>query len=116
MELEANFYTRFDVRHGTPQGWTSYIHPQGWVYFRNDQYRVVTDEDIRIPDVYTRILNSCREEAFGEIPEGSEVHLLSEPQYSLFVNHRERVATYDVNSSHLPEDGSLQYSTSTCRW
>ncbi|KAH9939883.1 hypothetical protein B0H21DRAFT_893784 [Amylocystis lapponica] len=80
---------------GMPEGWTVYVHPRGWIYFRNDEYNVVTDEDIRNPAVFFRIDNYCHE-GVSKPPDGMEVYLLgtSDPSFNLLVDHKQCMAVY----------------------
>ncbi|KAJ7179253.1 hypothetical protein C8R46DRAFT_1073123 [Mycena filopes] len=35
-----------------PEGWLLHVHPQGWIYFSSPSLKIVTDQDVRIPEVY----------------------------------------------------------------
>lgn len=88
------------------EGWTSYTHPRGWLYFRHGQRRIVTDEDVRLPEVYANLSRPCSElHPFGDIPTDCEVHILSSTpgrRMTILVDHGQCHATPlgDASESH----------------
>ncbi|CCM04849.1 uncharacterized protein FIBRA_07042 [Fibroporia radiculosa] len=83
-------------REGLPMGWTMYIHPRGWVYFRNSEYNVIVDEDIRAPVMLFRFMNCPILETFSTLPDGVEASFLnlSGSYFHLFVDHNQCTADY----------------------
>lgn len=85
----------------TPKGWTSHIHPQGWVYFYHPDTRVVTNDDIRVPEVLDTIEKYIATYPFCDLAEGMELLVPHDPQpnehlFSLVVNHDLCMAGYDL--------------------
>lgn len=56
-----------------PPGWTIHIHPQGWIYFSSPKQRLVTDEDIRIPEVYHNVEEYLSTYSLENIDENMEI-------------------------------------------
>ncbi|KJA30061.1 hypothetical protein HYPSUDRAFT_73531, partial [Hypholoma sublateritium FD-334 SS-4] len=56
-------------------GWTLCVHSQGWVYFYNPFLRVVTDQDIRKPELLKIAQDLCSGYPIEELSEGMEVHI-----------------------------------------
>ena len=90
----------YDPPGRTPEDWTSYTHPRGWLYFRHNEHRLVTDEDIRNPDVYTDLSKPRAElHPFGNFPARCEVHVMgsniSGRRMTILVDHDQCIATPD---------------------
>ena len=91
----------YDSPGRTPEGWTSYTHPRGWLYFRHNEKRLVTDEDVRIPDVYTDLSKPCAElHPFGDFSSRCEVHVMGHNiagrRMTILVDHDQCTATPDA--------------------
>ncbi|KAI0796552.1 hypothetical protein C8Q75DRAFT_741514 [Abortiporus biennis] len=81
-----------------PPGWTQYTHPQGWVYFRHDRYRIVTDEDIRDLKHHAKIISLC--ERVNTTPqEFHECCMIGSADIPLllYINHAQCIASYDYD-------------------
>ena len=91
-------YVSVTVSHhsSVPYGWTMYVHPLGWIYFRHDSLGIVTDEDIRDPSVLAPLSSYCDCQS-KVLQEGHEVYVLSAkgPGFELFVNHNQCVAAFE---------------------
>ncbi|THH13919.1 hypothetical protein EW146_g6354 [Bondarzewia mesenterica] len=82
-----------------PPGWDLYIHPQGWVYFKNRQVRVVTDEDVRIPETLKSVEQYISSFPISELDEHMEILLPhgampGEHGLTLVVNHSLCIASH----------------------
>ncbi|EMD40642.1 hypothetical protein CERSUDRAFT_111225 [Gelatoporia subvermispora B] len=79
---------------GLPKGWTMYVHPHGWVYFRNEEYKLVLNEDIRDPDTFANVGKHCLETS--DLPDGVEACLLGSVQsaFMIFIDHNQCTADY----------------------
>ena len=72
-----------------------YIHPQGWVYFRNHACHVVTDDDIRDPDILKKLNKTC--EWLGPPSEAEQDIYVVAPgdiPFMMFVNHDHAIASF----------------------
>ncbi|PPQ83302.1 hypothetical protein CVT25_004041 [Psilocybe cyanescens] len=94
-----------------PEDWTMCVHPQGWVYFYNHSLSIVTDQNIRLPDVLRMTQESYSGYPLSELLEGMEVHLHVQAQkiaqkfegnnggiatFNLTINHNNCVASYEI--------------------
>ncbi|KDR83588.1 hypothetical protein GALMADRAFT_1338525, partial [Galerina marginata CBS 339.88] len=91
--------------------WTLCVHSQGWIYFYNPSLKVVTDQDIRRPEVLEMTENSYSQYPLSELSDGMEVHLhvqsrisLRKPEsgngissFNLTINHNHCTASYDFD-------------------
>ncbi|KAJ3528761.1 hypothetical protein NM688_g7951 [Phlebia brevispora] len=99
-------YVRLDTYKDIPNGWTSYMHPRGWAYFRNHEYHVITDEDIRIPLVCETLSNFCVQHPFGDLSDGFEVHIIGhtvQNSVCVLVDHNECLAGFDLIEKNSKE-------------
>ncbi|EIN10571.1 hypothetical protein PUNSTDRAFT_142552 [Punctularia strigosozonata HHB-11173 SS5] len=81
-----------------PEGWVVHAHPEGWIYFHNPNLGVVTEEDLRIPDVYERVRSGCLGLAASEELGSLEIYMAtgnSESLFCTYINHQECIASYD---------------------
>ncbi|TFK29034.1 hypothetical protein FA15DRAFT_753086 [Coprinopsis marcescibilis] len=67
-----------------PDGWQQYVHPNGDVYYRNGQLRLITPDDIRRPEILQYVLDA------------RDDHL--------------EVISEDPNSENLPDDIEMTIS------
>ena len=84
-----------------PGGWSSHIHPQGWVYFYHPKIRIVTNDDIRVPSVLDTVEKYIATYPFSDLADGMELLVPHNPQldehmFSLIVNHKSCLAGYDL--------------------
>ncbi|KAF7355205.1 hypothetical protein MSAN_01436300 [Mycena sanguinolenta] len=89
-----------------PEGWALHAHPQGWVYFTNPTLRIVTDQDVRLPEIcemLDKVTQFCLNNADGielhlqvakELSGAAEGH--GAGALSLAINHLHCVASYDL--------------------
>ncbi|KAF8211266.1 hypothetical protein K438DRAFT_1807001 [Mycena galopus ATCC 62051] len=91
-----------------PEGWVCHVHPQGWIYFSNPSLRIVTDQDIRIPEVH-EILDKVTQLPLNN-EDGIELHLQATRELSgaatedrtqagvlsLAINHSHCIASYKL--------------------
>ncbi|EED83622.1 predicted protein [Postia placenta Mad-698-R] len=83
-----------------------YIHPRGWVYFRCDEYRLVVDEDIRVPETLERITSICKKENLALLSDGQELCIVGFNSYSalyLAVDHTQCTAEYGLEFSSVTQ-------------
>ena len=75
-----------------------YTHPRGSIYFRHSGFRVVVDEDIRIPAQLEKATDFWSKHA-QLIPEDMEAYLAygMEVAVGLFINHKQCVAGYELS-------------------
>ena len=92
----------------TPAGWTKYIHPQGWAYFRNDEYKLVIDENIRKADTMASVNEYQSANPSSALPDGVEACLLGSAgaYFYLIVDHNQCVAEH-ANESLIRDWASL---------
>ncbi|EPT02768.1 hypothetical protein FOMPIDRAFT_1047503 [Fomitopsis schrenkii] len=92
----------------TPSGWTKYIHPQSWAYFRNDEYKLVVDEDIRKPEIIVHINDYYLANPSSTLPDGIEACLLGSAgaYFYLIVDHIQCVAEH-ANDKRLRDWADL---------
>lgn len=83
-----------------PPQWTQYVHPQGWVYFRHDALKVVTDEDIREPHIHVKLSKYC-ESITEATQQDREIYVLgpTSPPFVLYVDHFQCTAAFDYKST-----------------
>ncbi len=84
-----------------PQGWDMFVHPQGWVYFSNGQ--IVADQDIRDPNLHSRVLYGASKFNVEDWEEGMELQLhvsrtTGECNFSLYINHKDCIAGYELET------------------
>ncbi|KAJ6629122.1 hypothetical protein B0H10DRAFT_1987987 [Mycena sp. CBHHK59/15] len=90
-----------------PEGWQLHVHPQGWIYFSSPSMKVVTDQDVRLPEVYEILHDQAtRLNPLTSTDEGMEIHLQAAKQldgpadgrsvFSLAINHTHCIASYEV--------------------
>ena len=84
-----------------PEGWSSHIHPQGWVYFYHPKIRVITNDDIRVPSVLDTVEKYIATYPFSDLADRMELLVPHNPQldehmFSLIVNHKSCLAGYDL--------------------
>ncbi|KAH9973084.1 hypothetical protein BGW80DRAFT_283777 [Lactifluus volemus] len=63
----------------TPEGWISYIHPQGWAYFYHPRARMITNDDIRRPELLDVIEKYIVTYPFS-LTDGMELFVPHDPQ------------------------------------
>ncbi|KAI0265174.1 hypothetical protein BC834DRAFT_880407 [Gloeopeniophorella convolvens] len=85
----------------TPEGWTTHIHPQGWVYFHNAKSRVVTNDDVRSPEVLDVIEKYMETYPLSDLTDGLELLIPHNPQpnehmFSLVANHQTCMTGYGL--------------------
>ena len=85
----------------TPEGWTSHINPQGWVYFYHPKTRVVTTDDIRTPSILSTLQRYLATYPFSDLADGMELRVPYDPQpndhlFSLIINHKSCMAGYNA--------------------
>jgi hypothetical protein len=85
----------------TPEGWISHIHPQGWVYFYHPKMRVVTNDDIRTPNILNTLERYLATYPFSDLADGMELRVPYDPQpnehmFSLIINHKSCMAGYNA--------------------
>lgn len=92
------YVTFSSLRNQAPEGWQTYTHPRGSVYFRNVRYRLIVDEDIRIPANLSKADEFCTKYVPQTLPDAMEVCMAYGVDVStcLFVNHKQCVASYDL--------------------
>ncbi|KAH9843919.1 uncharacterized protein C8Q71DRAFT_19389 [Rhodofomes roseus] len=84
------------TRTNMPQGWTKYTHPQSWAYFRNDEYKLVVDDDIRIPDILAGVNEYYLANQTSALPDGLEACMLGSvgSYFYLIIDHNQCVAEH----------------------
>ncbi|TFY55865.1 hypothetical protein EVJ58_g7977 [Rhodofomes roseus] len=84
------------TRTSMPQGWTKYTHPQSWAYFRNDEYKLVVDDDIRIPDILAGVNEYYLANQTSALPDGLEACMLGSvgSYFYLIIDHNQCVAEH----------------------
>ncbi|KAI0750938.1 hypothetical protein C8Q80DRAFT_1154703 [Daedaleopsis nitida] len=101
------YVTISSLRRVAPEGWTMYTHPRGSIYFRHSRFRVVVDEDIRIPAQLEKATDFGLKHSRVDIPEDLEAYMAygMDVAVCLYVNHKQCVAGYElsklVNSSSI---------------
>lgn len=93
------YVTISSLRKVAPEGWTMYTHPRGSIYFRHSHFRIVVDEDIRIPAQLEKVTHFWVKDFRVDIPEDLEAYLAygSEMAVCLFANHKQCVAGYELS-------------------
>ncbi|KAJ7276272.1 hypothetical protein B0H12DRAFT_1084441, partial [Mycena haematopus] len=93
-----------------PEGWLLHVHPQGWIYFSNPSLRIVTDQDIRLPEVY-ELLDKVTQSPLNnaDASDGIELHIQLTKELSdvaegrgvlsLAINHLHCIASYDLEEA-----------------
>ncbi|KAJ7086762.1 hypothetical protein C8R44DRAFT_687715 [Mycena epipterygia] len=88
-----------------PEGWQLHVHPQGWIYFSNPSLSVVTDQDIRLPELFGILHDQATR--LNPMNSGVEMHLQvtkelqvsgsseSRGVLSLAIDHSYCIASYD---------------------
>lgn len=79
-----------------------YIHPRGWVYFRSEEYKIVFDEDIRVPETLERITSICIKENLSLLSGGQEFCIAgfnSNSALYLVIDHTQCTARYGFELS-----------------
>lgn len=87
-----------------PDIWTLCVHPQGWVYFYSSVSKVVTNQDIRDPDIFEIVTKNTANYPLPDLDASMEVQLLVQMSAglqgmaSLFlvINNKHCVASYDL--------------------
>ena len=94
-----------------PPGWRLHIHPQGWLYFRHPEQRIVTDDDVRKSDDFDKIQTYITTSLVEELPPGDHFEVLlprtlepGERALLLFINHSLQLASYDLSEVTLDSD------------
>jgi hypothetical protein len=64
------------ARNRAPEGWVLHVHPEGWIYFHHPCLGVITEEDVRIPEVAARVHLGCSTFAAEMSSKGIEVLVL----------------------------------------
>ena len=77
----------------------SHTHPEGWVYFYHPKIRVVTNDDIRQPEVLDAVERYIATYPFSDLSDNMELLVHHAPQpdehmFSLLVNHEYCMAGY----------------------
>lgn len=80
-------------------------HPSGWIYFVNSTLNVVTDDDIRDPNVLSAL--SGQMDALPALPPGCEVHLHTKAFLTIFVNHERALSGYSPEVVHGPHADNM---------
>ncbi|KAH9045177.1 hypothetical protein EDB85DRAFT_2137274 [Lactarius pseudohatsudake] len=83
----------------TPEDWVAHTHPQGWVYFCHPKTHVVTNDDIRQPDILDVVERYLATYPFSDLSDKMELLVPHDPQpdehmFSLIVNHESSMAGY----------------------
>lgn len=83
----------------TLEDWVAYTHPQGWVYFYHPKIRVVTNDDIRQPEVLDAVERYIATYPFSDLSDDMELLVHHDPQpdehmFSVLVNHESCMAGY----------------------
>ncbi|KAJ7499047.1 hypothetical protein FB451DRAFT_1204072 [Mycena latifolia] len=100
-----------------PEGWQLHVHPQGWIYFSSPSLGIVTDQDIRLPEVYGILCDQAtRLKPIIAGDQAIEMHLQVAKELSglsdgrgvlgLAINHTHCIASYDFEE--VKEWESLQ--------
>ncbi|OCH90690.1 hypothetical protein OBBRIDRAFT_581861 [Obba rivulosa] len=87
-----------ESRQGLPDGWTMCVHPRGSVYFRQRKHILVTDEDIRDPDILEKVAtHGVRATVLG-LPSDVELHVhdTSAAPLILYIRHDQQIASYEA--------------------
>ncbi|KAJ6539219.1 hypothetical protein B0H19DRAFT_1177742 [Mycena capillaripes] len=102
-------------------GWLLHVHPQGFIYFTNPVLKVVTDQDVRLPEIHEILDKATPLPNNANDLEGIELHLqvtkeLSDTAggsgiLSLAINHLHCVASYEIDDVKQPETLSLDLRT-----
>jgi hypothetical protein len=105
---EARIELRVQSTLPIPEGWIAHIHPQGWVYFYHPKTRVVTNDDIRTPDVLDVVEKYMATYPFSDLTDGMELLTPHDPQpnehmFSLVVNHNSCMAGYSMKDVQAAE-------------
>ncbi|KAJ6599194.1 hypothetical protein DFH09DRAFT_1130389 [Mycena vulgaris] len=90
-----------------PEGWQLHVHPQGWIYFSSPFLKIVTDQDIRSPEVYEVVHDQAtRLNPVNSGDPGIEIHMQVTKELSgtdasgrgvmsLAINHSHCIASYE---------------------
>ena len=79
-----------------PLGWSTHIHPQGWVYFVHKERKVVTDEDVRSPEALCSVEKYLSTYPLAEIDENMEVLVppnVEPDDHSMSISHHSTLAS-----------------------
>ena len=82
--------------------WQLKCHPNGAIYFYSNELKVVTDEDIRDPEIYQSVMNKCSLYPLSELEDEMEVYLHSssvevDSSFNMAINHQLCLASYNLN-------------------
>jgi len=96
-------------RGSTPEDWVCHTHPQGWVYFYHPKTRVVTNDDIRQPEVLDVVERYMATYPFSDLSDSMELVVPHDPQtdehiFSLIVNHESCMAGYNPKDVKVFDD------------
>ncbi|KZT65996.1 hypothetical protein DAEQUDRAFT_696245 [Daedalea quercina L-15889] len=93
---DDTYITLVQSRRNMPSGWMKYVHPQSWVYFRNDEYKMVVDDDVREPEILAGINKFYLANQTSILPDGVEACLLGSAgtYFYLIVDHNQCVAEH----------------------
>lgn len=85
-----------------PHPWQLKCHPNGALYFYSNELKVVTDEDIRDPQIYQSVMHRSSLYPLSELEDGMEVHLHSSSieahsSFNMAINHQLCLASYNLN-------------------
>lgn len=97
----------------TPKGWLSHIHRQGWVYFSHPETRVVTNGDIRVPEVLDSVEKYTMTYPLCDLVDGMELRVPHDPQpsehiFSLVVNHNSCMAGYSLTRKEVMSSEGME--------
>jgi hypothetical protein len=80
-----------------PEGWNLYVHPRGWIYFHNPTLKLLTDQDVRDPQLCNQLLGHAANFKCSEWEEGMELTLQvnhsGDIDFILAINHNHCVAS-----------------------
>jgi len=87
------------LKGSTPEAWVAHTPPQGWVYFYHPETRVVTNDDIRRPEILDVVERYIATYPFSDLSDKMELLVPHDPQpdehmFSLLVNHESCMAGY----------------------
>ncbi|KAF8076255.1 hypothetical protein FPV67DRAFT_405896 [Lyophyllum atratum] len=89
----------------SPDIWALCVHPQGWIYFYSSFLKVVTDQDVRDPDISELLIKNTSNYPLPDLDDQMEVQLFVQTNMGpegmanifLVINHKHCVAAYDLH-------------------
>lgn len=96
------FKSRDQVDQTVPDGWSLCIHPRGWIYFYNASLKIVTDQDVRDPEIYNATKYQSTLYPMSELADHMEVQMQVQPDvgqtiFNIAINHEHCVASHDLH-------------------